>query len=835
MRVDNRFTPEAAQALRGVIDEAFGNEVLAAERRVAAITVGARGTSQSVPALRPYLESGDVVIHNHPSGLLEPSAADLQVASRLGSEGIGFYIVDNSVEALYVVAEPVTVKPLSPLDADILAGHLEEGGAFSAIYPGFEVRESQVEMLKFVCGAFNQGELRIAEAGTGVGKSLAYLLPAFQWVSDNDERVVISTATINLQQQLVEKDIPLVGRILGTDPGAMLVKGRGNYLCLNRMREALEENSLFEEEDEELKTIAGWSETTTTGSRSELPFYPNEGLWSRVCSEADACLGLRCAHREGCFVLKARREAAACRILVANHHLLFSDLALRLSGMGFDSAAVLPPFRRIIFDEAHNVEKSATSYFSESFTRAQIQKYAGRLYREKKGRRRGLLPALEKVLGPDVPGEQVEELRKLLEALVDKAALLENRAAELLSSATTFRLKNPGGDPRLPALLLDPMTDLAATITTLQARFALVLEKSSPQQEEDPLAFECRLQLRRLGKVAEICRRFLRHRENREEIYWLESPKSFRGQSAVRFIITPLDVSTLMSRAVYGPYETVVFTSATLTVDRRFDYWKNRLGLASPAGSNGGGNGGREREAREAREVREAIFDSPFDYRKRVFLGIPKEAPEPEDEEFLSFLTDFTREALLVSEGRALVLFTSYALLESAFSRIQPELGQKGILVMRQGQEERHRLLNRFREDTGSVLFATDSFWEGIDAPGRSLEVVVLTRLPFRVPTDPIMEARTEAVGQRGGNAFWELALPEAIIRLRQGFGRLMRRRDDYGAVLILDPRIVRKAYGNYFLDSLPKTVTAVSSFQGVLNAFEDFIVSMRRQAEHLE
>jgi len=824
MRIAGRFTPEAAQALRGKIEEAFGNEILVAggldrERRVAAITVGARGTAQSVPALRPYLASGDVVIHNHPSGILEPSAADLQVASRLGSEGIGFYIVDNSVQALYVVAEPVTVKPLSPLDAEGLAGHLEAGGAFSRIYPGFEARESQVQMLKFVCGAFNQGQLRIAEAGTGVGKSLAYLLPAFQWVVENDERVVISTATINLQQQLVEKDIPLVSRILGTDPGTMLVKGRGNYLCLNRVREALEENSLFQEEDEELKAIAGWSETTTTGSRSELPFYPSEELWSRVCSEADACLGLRCTHREGCFVLRARREAAACRILVANHHLLFSDLALRLSGMGFDSAAVLPPFQRIIFDEAHNVERNATSYFSESFTRGKILKYAGRLYREKRGRRGGLLLALERVVGPRVRTEQFAELRKLLAVLADKAAVLEASASRLFSSGTTFRLKTPESDSRLPELLLEPMTDLALTITTLQARFARVLEESSPQQqEEDPLEFECRLQMRRLGQVAEICKRFLRYRENREEIYWLESRKDFRGESTVRFVITPLDVSTLMRQAVYEPYETVVFTSATLTVHRRFDYWKNRLGLASLDASSGA----------------EAIFESPFDYQKRVFLGIPKEAPEPEDKDFPNFLTEFTRETLLVSEGRALVLFTSYALLEFAFSTIQPELAEKGVLVMRQGEEERHRLLKAFRDDTDSVLFATDSFWEGIDAPGRSLEVVVLTRLPFRVPTDPIMEARTEAIEQRGGNAFWELALPDAIIRLRQGFGRLMRRQDDYGAVLILDPRIVRKAYGRYFLDSLPKTRTAVSSFQGVLNAFEDFIVSMRKQAEHL-
>jgi ATP-dependent DNA helicase DinG len=816
MQISGHFTPEAAQALRGAIEEAFGNEVLAAgaldaEHRVAAITVGARGTSQSVPALRPYLARGDVVIHNHPSGILEPSTADLQIASRLGDEGIGFYIVDNSVQALYVVAEPVALKKRSHLNAGRLAEHLEPGGALSRIYPGFEARDSQVEMLKFVCGAFNAGQLCIAEAGTGVGKSLAYLIPAFQWVAENDERVVISTATINLQQQLVEKDIPLVSRMLGKDPGVMLVKGRGNYLCLNRVREAREEASLFDDEDEELKAIHSWSASTTTGSRSELPFYPSDELWSRVCSEADACLGLRCTHREGCFVLKARRQAAACRILVANHHLLFSDLALRLSGMGFDAAAVLPPFQRIIFDEAHNVERNATSYFSESFTRGQIQKYAGRLYRERRGRRSGLLVVLEKVFGRS---EQTIELRKLLDALSDKAVILEAKAARLLESRTAFRLKGGNADSR-PAVL-EPLNDLAVSITTLQAAFARLVEGFPPQAEEDPLVFESKLQMRRLGQVAEICQRFLRYPDNPHEIYWLESRKTFRGECTVRFVITPLDVSDVMRRAVYQPYETVVFTSATLTVDRRFDYWKNRLGLHSP----------------DSASAAEQIFPSPFDYENRVFLGIPKEAPEPEDKKFQSFLTEFIRETLLVSEGRALVLFTSYALLDFTYSEIQPELARKGLLVMRQGEEERHRLLNAFRENTDSVLFATDSFWEGIDAPGKSLEVVVLTRLPFRVPTDPVMEARTEAIEQRGGNAFWELALPDAIIRLRQGFGRLMRRQDDYGAVLILDPRIVRKAYGRYFLESLPKTRTVISSLQGVLNAFEDFIVGMRKKEE---
>ncbi|MBN2553868.1 MAG: DEAD/DEAH box helicase, partial [Spirochaetales bacterium] len=811
---EDRFTPEALRRLRGAIREAFGNEVLVAgrldgQRRVTELAVGARGTASAVPALRPYMESGDVVIHNHPSGVLQPSAADFQVASRLGAEGIGFYIVDNAVEHLYVVAEPVTVRELRELDGAVLAGHLAPGGALNGFYPGYEPREAQVRMLEFVCQAFNRSELCIAEAGTGVGKSLAYLIPAVQWVLDNEERVVISTATINLQQQLLEKDIPLVIRMLGRDPGCTLVKGRGNYLCLSRLQEELEEATLFEEEDEALEAIRSWAAGTPTGSRTELPFYPGDELWSRVCSEADGCRGLRCSNREGCFVLKARREAAACRILVANHHLLFSDLALRLSGMGFDSAAVLPPFQRIIFDEAHNVEKNATSYFSESFTRSQVTKYAGRLFRNRKGRAGGLLPALEKSFGAQLRGSGAE-LREQLAALADKAAILDSGALQLFDSQGALRLKSPHPDPRLSAALLEPMADLAAAIATLQLHFDRILAGCPEDREDSYLVFECRLQLRRLGAVAEICRRFLRYRENAQEIYWLESRKNFRGEPYVRFVITPLDVSSVMKEAVYEPYRTVVFTSATLTVNRQFDYWKNRLGFA----------------AASHRATAEAVFPSPFDYENRVFLGIPGEAPSPEEEGFAGFLADFVLQALLVSEGRGLVLFTSYALLETVFSAIRAELGEAGIPLMRQGEEERHRLLNRFRENTASVLFATDSFWEGIDAPGKALELVILTRLPFRVPTDPVMEARTEALQRTGVNAFWEMALPDAIIRLRQGFGRLMRRRDDYGAVLILDPRIVRKAYGRFFLDSLPRTRRTVSSVQGVLEAFEDFIVS---------
>ena len=810
MSVEGLFLPEAAAALRGAIAEAGGNEVLAIgsldpEGRVEGITVGARGNAEAVPALEAHLGRGDVVVHNHPGGRLEPSTPDFAVASRLGAQGIGFYIVDNQVSRVYVVAEPIQTRPLAMLDPGRLSGLLRAGGGLAAIYPDFEERASQVRMLEFVAEGFNREELRCAEAGTGVGKSLAYLIPAFQWALENGERVVVSTATINLQQQLVDKDIPLVIRLLGRDPGHYLVKGRGNYLCRSRLEEAVEETSLFEEAEQQagLAAIAAWARTTPTGSRTELTPYPDEELWSRVNSEADACHGLRCPNREGCFVLKARREAAAARVLVANHHLLFADLSLRLAGTGFEAAAVLPPFQRIIFDEAHNIEKNASSYFSASFSRSQVAKYAGRLYREKKRKRHGLLLGLERVFGQSAAG-----LRRAVKEVVTRAQELEEAAQPLLAGrqAVAFGQGEAG--------LLPPLAELARSIAVLESLFDRLAGDVADAEADNYFLYECRIQLRRLAGVGEIAQRFQRSGESRAEVFWLEGRRDRLGQLSVRFLITPLSIAPMMTEAVYRPYRSVLFTSATLTVGGGFDYWKGRIGLAQV----------------RFREAAERQFPSPFDYAGSVLLGIPAEAPEPVEAGFAAFVTDFIGRALAISEGHALVLFTSYALLQQVHRVVAPECGSRGIAVLRQGEDDRARLLSRFQGDPASVLLATDSFWEGVDAPGEALELLILTRLPFRVPDDPVLAARMEMIRERGGNPFYELSLPDAIVRLRQGFGRLMRRQDDRGAVLILDSRVVRRPYGARFLESLPPCRMSVGSSAEVLAALREMFAGMRKK-----
>ena len=831
MRPEQRLSPGVIDRIREAIADAGGNEVFLVGRagpdgRIEEVAVGARGTDEMVPVLEPHLAEGDAVLHNHPSGGTRPSGADLAVAARLGNRGIGFYIVDNDVEEIYVVAEPVLARPASPLDEEELAAGFAPGGSLARVYPLYEQRTSQTRMLRQVCRAFNDGEICAAEAGTGVGKSLAYLVPAVAWAVRNGERVVISTATINLQQQLVEKDIPLAKKVLGVDPKVVLVKGRGNYLCVHRLNEAIEEMGLFDESDPELLSIREWARTTETGSRTDLSFYPRDEVWSRVCSEADTCLGLRCSQREGCFILKARREAAAAKILIANHHLLFADLALRLAGPGFDDPAVLPPFRRVVFDEAHNVEKAATSFFSQSFSRFTIQRHLRRLYRRRKGRVTGHLPALLRGAGRSTRAARIAER---VEAVQGRAAELDAVLGRTLGDESS-RLLDAAGLEAFRSECGVELGNLSFAIRELSEESEQLLESgegtaapSAPRTEgaegsaREGVAWDCRVQLTRLAGIADMIDRFRGGEAGDNDVFWMELVRSGRargdseeeGGSSVRMVITPLDVGPLMREAVLEPLRTVVFTSATLTVAGSFSYWAGRIGLTAGPGS--------------VREPVLASFPSPFDYREHVLLGVPTDAPAPDSGGHREFLSRFLLRALLASHGAALVLFTSYALLRDVHRALHPELARSGIRVMRQGDADRARLLDDFRAERSSVLLATDSFWEGVDAPGDTLRMVVVCRLPFRVPSEPVLQARMAAIEQRGGNPFGELSLPDAVVRMRQGFGRLMRRHDDSGVVLILDPRIVSRPYGSVFLESLPDARRLIAPAAEVLKEVAAF------------
>jgi ATP-dependent DNA helicase DinG len=841
VRADKRFSEQCAAELRAEIAGAGGNEVFAlgwldGGGLVARIEIAARGNGGAVLALRSFRERGgppaspeegpeagpDVLIHNHPSGFLTPSDNDLVIAARAAEEGVGSFIVDNAVGEAYVVAEPTRRRERKALEADRVIAALEEGGAIARRLPSYEKRESQLELMRLVIRAFNEDALAAAEAGTGVGKSFAYLLPALSYALANDERIVISTATITLQQQLFEKDIPLVQSALpaGKKIKAVLMKGRGNYLCRRRLADTLREPALLDEgENRDLAAIAAWAESSPTGSRSDLAFLPAEALWGRVCSEADLCMGMRCPERERCFVLSLRREAASARIIVVNHHLLFADLAARHEGAGYEHTVVLPPYRRVIIDEAHTVEGAATSFFSRNFSRPGIYRQLGRLYRRRRGLPGGLLPRLAAFSG-GAEGD-LDPLAEAVGKIRDTADLLDQAGLELTGEEGVFRL-TPGRDEPVRLALAPHLAALRRQTGALGALVAGILEGIGEGPAEDPVVWEVKSILRRLDTLGSAAGDFIEYKERPHEVMWIERHPGTSGPWA-SFTITPLEVAPSLREALFEPNKTVVCVSATLTVAGSFGFWQGRSGF----GLSGGASGGEaSHDDAPLRKKFTGCFPSPFPYASSVLLAVPAGAPLPEEAGYRAFVDQAVTRLAESAGGSALILFTSYEALRSAYQCARPVLEAAGIRCLKQGDDDRHRLLKSFLEDTGSVLFATDSFWEGVDAPGDTLRLVILCRLPFKSPSDPVFEARREALERQGGSPFMDLSLPEAVMKFKQGFGRLMRRSSDHGVVAVLDGRLLRKRYGDFFLRSLPETRTSFTAFDSLLRETENFLYS---------
>ncbi len=896
-----RFTEGAAQAFADEVEAAGGNEVFAAGRldadgKVGEIIVAARGHKSAVPALDSFAERGQVVIHNHPSGKLGPSEPDLSLASEFGSRGLGFYIVDNDCDRVYVVAEPVRKRSLVRLDADEISGVLDAGGKLGDLIESFEPRASQVRLVRDIVGALNAGEVLAAEAGTGVGKSFAYLVPSFAWAIRNEERVVISTATINLQRQLVDKDIPLVQRLFKKPTKAVLVKGRGNYVCRSRLREAIDEEGFFADMtgggtaanggaaagigstasggaaasgvaaagESPLRRIAAWAETSATGDRADLSFWPDESIWSRVASDSDSCTGLRCPDRENCFVLRMKREAADAQVIVANHHILFSDLAARMEGAGYESTVVLPPFQVLVIDEAHAIEGSATDFFSRELTRFGLQRRLSRLQHGARGRTFGLVPRLK-----ELPGFPAAILDPLPAAIATARAAINDLDAKALAlfpdRERHYRLTTRNA--LLQDALLGPLREIERSFLDVGEIVRDALDESPENLSQERVFFETRLAIRRLSETAATAAAFKDFEDNPDKVYWVEKGRTALGEAFVSCVESPLDITGIMEEAVFTKFRSVVCTSATLSVGETFDFWKRRVGLrdavphndvpasreavphddaATPRDSApivrdkgpgrrgpttrhripepGEGENEDEDEDRGLVKLRTSVYASPFPFRTNALLCVDAEAPLPDNPGWKAYINGAIVELLKASGGRALVLFTSYETLRAAYDIAKPAMDELGILCMRQGDDERSRLLEAFKTHISSVLFATDSFWEGVDAPGETLSLVIITKLPFRVPTDPVQLARSEACEKRGGNAFMEISLPEAVIRLKQGFGRLIRHSEDRGAVVILDSRIVKKRYGGLFINSLPECRLQTSALGEIIPLVRKFL-----------
>ena len=621
----------------------------------------------------------------------------------------------------------------------------EPDGPLSTLIKAYEQRSGQLEMASAVAQNLAGGKL-VVEAETGIGKTLAYLIPAVL----SRQKVVISTNTLNLQEQILSDEIPFIQQNIDPELSALCVKGRQNYLCRYRWEQfAMHPQLEMFASGKTQKKIERWLESTTTGDRAELSWLEDDSaLWREISATASQCLGSKCPNDKACFITELRKKAAASRLLIVNHHLFFSDLALRRDGHG----EVLPRYESVIFDEAHHLENVATNFFGFSFSHFQLLELIKDI-------------RLSAVM---LSEDKKEQVFQAADALHIRSELFSAMFPEQVGKFPLhgFIDEHPDWEEQIQALS-DRLSDLTSVLLNM------VIEGDVWQG----LANRCEDLQTRLIAIAGLLE--IPHEE--KYIRWYE-----RREKTVVLTASPIDIAAELNTFLYPEVRSAIFTSGTLTVGGDFSYFLKRLGLD--------------------RDTETLSLASPFDYENRTMLYIPAHTPknpfpQPDQKEFSLKIQPIISQILLASSGRALVLFTSFSSMRKTYPFLVENLPYP---VFIQGQAPRNKLLKSFQQQTDSVLLAVASFWEGINVPGESLSCVIIDKLPFEVPSDPVIMARVNKIREEGGNPFMDFQLPRAILALRQGVGRLMRTSTDKGLLAILDIRLFTKRYGRLFLRSLP-------------------------------
>jgi ATP-dependent DNA helicase DinG len=623
------------------------------------------------------------------------------------------------------------------------------GGLLSRTHPAYEFRRGQLQMAQAVEEALEEKRHLIVEAGTGTGKTLAYLMPVIR----SGKRVLISTGTKNLQEQLFYKDIPFLEQALYPNSEAKLhvcyMKGRANYLCRKKLYDLTDQPVLSGlEEIEQYRAIAAWEKTTQTGDRTELASLPEaSALWPKLDARAETCLGQKCSAFERCFITEMHRRAMESDIIIVNHHLYFADLAIKQASEHAPDAGILPEVGAVIFDEAHELEDVAGSYFGVSVSNLRIE-------------------------------DLIRDVEASLQRNHQLSGAIQGATRALREKSQFFFSVLPPGDGRFAFAnrreFLEENGDEFIALMQALTRLGSDLQ-NLPQKPEEVFQFVRRIEELRFQL------RFLMELEDRNTVFWIER-RGMRGGNRKNVFLqaTPIDVAPILKTCLFDQLECAVLTSATLAVGGGFEYIRQRLGLE---------------------HAREIVLPSHFDYEHQAMLYVPPDLPDPRTPQFAAKAADRIRRLLEITRGRAFCLFTSYAQMNDIYQRL---LGELEFPMLLQGDAPKTALLEEFRLTPNAVLFATSSFWQGVDVQGEQLSCVIIDRLPFAVPSDPIVAARVRSVDDSGGNAFFQYQVPSAVITLKQGFGRLIRSLHDRGLLCLLDNRLLRKQYGRVFLESLP-------------------------------
>lgn len=739
----------------------------------------------------------EVVIRTTKPNQLYPSDMELELSEELYTRrNIAYCLLSSDLDDFYFVQDIDRIF-LEEIDIE---NYFAKDGILAKEIKGFEYREEQEEMAQYIQDAINEDRKIIVEAGTGTGKTLAYLIPSIKWAVTNKKKVIIATNTINLQEQLLLKDIPLAKSIIKDEFSYVLVKGRNNYVCKRLFNElvlgkSIDIETFSMEAREQIEYILKWGNKTKTGDKAELPFEVYSDVWELVQSTTELCLGKKCPYRKECFYMKTRMEKMEADILISNHHVFFADLNVRAE-TDFDSEyLILPRYDMVIFDEAHNVESVARSYFSVEVSKISFTRLLNRIY-QKKNKRKKEKSALIRVEDTvdEKNLEDSEQYIYLLNTLKEEISILQNIGDEYFDEIRKIYETNTEA-PIKKSLNNFEMTksrflenlrekkdifqSKLADFLNLMMSFNNVIDE---EKDKNPEVINFNNHLKMFKAYIDSFK-FINSFEDDNYIYWLDINSK---RTNVVLTATPLNIAQKLSTVLFDNLDRLVFASATIVVNGNFDYFKKSLGL-------------------DEEDCIEAIIKSPFDYDEQMSVYIPSDIQDSENiNAFVSDASKFILNILLKTNGKAFILFTSYTMLNQIYYSISKKLKDKGFEVFLHGDKPRSQIIKEFKEAENPILFGTTSFWEGVDVQGENLSNVIITKLPFLVPTDPVVSAISKKIEEDGGNSFMDFQLPEAIIKFKQGVGRLIRKKTDSGNIFILDNRILKKRYGSLFINALP-------------------------------